>query len=143
MTHFFVHEMDDLGDRLHVIEGDAPAGMDSAIEIVIARALDQIDAVLDFLAHLGDELIARVAQHRERGNRRCNVARHIGADAVPVGDVVSARRDARPLDQPGIDRIAERDVDVPLPARRADAGDTGAEHLLQVMCAFEGAVFDA
>ncbi len=56
---------------------------------------------------------------------------------------MSTGGDARALDQAGIHRVAQGNVDIPGAARSRDGGDAGPQHLPNVVGGAKRAIFDA
>jgi len=118
--------VDRIGQREHAARG---------------HEFDDVGAVLDLVAHRGAALVGAVAdavdrpalRHAARGRDRVAVAVSAGgADGVDGGE------DARPRRQPGVDGVAQADVDVVLGADVPHRGEAGLEGLLRVRAGVEG-----
>jgi hypothetical protein len=97
----------------------------------VHRDLDAVDAVLDLAADLLDRLVEAGDELADRGFGRADPGR------VPIGqtlmrrDVRPGRHDPRPVKQTGIDRVADRQADLPRIARRADRRVARRHNLLR------------
>jgi len=92
--------------------------------------LDQIDAAPALLAGLEDKCIAGVAQHTCGVGRAALIGR-IGVgieNTAVIGEGAGGNDHARPLQQPGVDRLAHRHIGKPFASRNGDAGDPGAQN---------------
>jgi hypothetical protein len=90
--------------------------------------LDQIDAAPALLAGLEDKCIAGVAQHTCGVGRAALIGR-IGVgieNTAVIGEGAGGNDHARPLQEPGVDRLAHRHIGKPFASRNGDARDPGA-----------------
>ena len=124
----------DLGDGAQIVEADAAGKLRLAGQhVAVARDLHDIDTVLDLAARLRDHLVPRVAEHGERRFWVLHPRRPGRADRVVGGDVAPGRGHARPLDQAGVNGVANGYRDVPGRAGVGERGNTGAQHLARVV----------
>ena len=70
-----------------------------------------------------------LARHAVDVLGRAHPRRLVVGDAAVGDDEAPGAVDARPLDQAGVDRLAQRDVDEPGAAGNGQAGHTGTQHL--------------
>ena len=96
----------------------------------VERDLDAVDAVLGLDADLLDRLVPAGHQPADRGRRRADPARIPVGQALACRDVGPGGADARPVEQAGADRVADRQADLAGIARRADRGVAGRQQLL-------------
>src|SRR5262249_4349913 len=103
--------------------------------------LDEVHAVLALPAHLGDHLVARIAEHANAVIGRADPGRLVVLDA-PVGDDhAPGAMHARAFHQAEPDRVAHTDIRKPRSARHTDAGHARAQYFLRAPCRLQRTEF--
>src|SRR5262249_46845715 len=103
--------------------------------------LDKVDAVLALSSHFTDHLPRTLAERADAVLRGAHprwffvLYRTVGYDH-PTGTV-----HARALDQPKLDGVSHRQIGKPSATRHGDAGYSGSQYLLGILCRPEGIEF--
>ena len=91
----------------------------------VERDFHAVDAVLGLDADLLDRFVPTGDQPADRRGRRADPARIPIGQALACRDVGPGGADARPVEQTGADRVANRQADLAGVARRAERGVAG------------------
>jgi hypothetical protein len=97
----------------------------------VERDLDAVDAVLNLAPDLLDGLVAVGDELADGALGRADKAGIPIGEALPRRDVASGGGDARPVEEPGAQRVAQREADLAGITRRTDRGNARRQHLLR------------
>ena len=128
----FAHAMGFAHDHLGLMlgEGGDQLAIRAALDAVECQ-FDAIDPVLDLAPHLLDRLVDVGDELADRGLGRTDPGRIPVGEALMRREIGARRHDPRPVEEPGADRVPDRQRDLPGIARRADRGVSGGGAFLR------------